>query len=700
MGGVTVKKLALLCSLAAVPLLLWAAWDLWRYDGSQYPILPAVAAALALGLLVLGALLRRKAGPPRVRRAVTGLLVLTMAASWAVGFFCTASVDAEYAAGRYLETYGDLADTLARWNLSRLGNAEFNASYENYDKSQLWMTVEEGSRANIALFGGSYAGGQSGFLSRGPGGQTWSAAALYDAAGNLLACSWEDFFWFRYFTEAQWEAREDVSRSYARATFDRSKLTEAGRELVLDGDMIFDAEALRLTGTFDGETLLPQSIACVTWDDFYSALGPGTHRISAVIQDKDLPWTVLYEDPAAPAGETVTLYADDFRVCCGTASPAFSYAGQDYENLAGLVEALGPQWLAGEPLERRYEGLALIIPDSYWLTDEAGEPVIQAVYAVYASPWRTAWRELGGIAWKTLLLGAVLCLIVRAILRRNLIGPVEEASAMVEADRTVQLLPKTWRETQVLREGVHAWETTLGKQKNELARLGKALDYAKEAEANRRQMTSNIAHELKTPLAVIHSYAEGLKARVAEEKREKYLDVILAEAERTDAMVMELLDLSRLEAGKVKLSRDEFSLTDLTRAIFEKLEPAAEARGLRIDFRLPAACTVVADESRLAQVVENFASNAVKYTPQEGRIAVEIRRERGRTWFTVENDSPPLSDEALAHVWDAFYRADEARSGPGTGLGLAIAHQIIALHGGACTARNTATGVAFGFSLS
>src|SRR5699024_7916787 len=105
-------------------------------------------------------------------------------------------------------------------------------------------------------------------------------------------------------------------------------------------------------------------------------------------------------------------------------------------------------------------------------------------------------------------------------------------------------------------------------------------------------------------------------------------------------------------------------------------------------------------ESRLAQVVENFASNAVKYTPQEGRITVEIRREWGKTRFTVENDSPPLSDEALAHVWDAFYRADEARSGPGTGLGLAIAHQIIALHGGACTARNTTTGVAFGFSLS
>src|SRR5699024_1481940 len=99
---------------------------------------------------------------------------------------------------------------------------------------------------------------------------------------------------------------------------------------------------------------------------------------------------------------------------------------------------------------------------------------------------------------------------------------------------------------------------------NEITRLNTALEYAKKAEENRRQMTSNIAHELKTPLAVIHSYAEGLKEHAAEEKRDKYIDVILAEAERTDGMVLEMLDLSRPEAGKVKVSRDDCSIIDLT----------------------------------------------------------------------------------------------------------------------------------------
>ena len=100
--------------------------------------------------------------------------------------------------------------------------------------------------------------------------------------------------------------------------------------------------------------------------------------------------------------------------------------------------------------------------------------------------------------------------------------------------------------------------TLLQLQKSEITRLNTALDYAKTAEENRRQMTSNIAHELKTPLAVIHSYAEGLRERVAEEKRDRYLEVILSETERTDGMVLELLDLSRLEAGKVKLARETF----------------------------------------------------------------------------------------------------------------------------------------------
>ena len=105
-------------------------------------------------------------------------------------------------------------------------------------------------------------------------------------------------------------------------------------------------------------------------------------------------------------------------------------------------------------------------------------------------------------------------------------------------------------------------------------------EYAENAEKHRRQMVSSIAHELKTPLAIIHSYAEGLQSGISAEKQDHYLTVILEETERMDSLVMEMLDLSRLEAGKVKLSTDTVIPAALIRDVFSRLEPAAAAKEL------------------------------------------------------------------------------------------------------------------------
>jgi signal transduction histidine kinase len=161
-------------------------------------------------------------------------------------------------------------------------------------------------------------------------------------------------------------------------------------------------------------------------------------------------------------------------------------------------------------------------------------------------------------------------------------------------------------------------------------------------------MTSSIAHELKTTAGRYHSYAEGLRERIAEDKRDKYLDVILSETERMDGMVLEMLDLSRLEAGKVKLVREDFSLSELTAAVFDRLARAVEAKALRLTFELAEDCVVNADPARIEQVITNFAVNAVKYTPPGGSIRVYTARNRNSgVTLTVENDSEPLSREAL-----------------------------------------------------
>ena len=164
-------------------------------------------------------------------------------------------------------------------------------------------------------------------------------------------------------------------------------------------------------------------------------------------------------------------------------------------------------------------------------------------------------------------------------------------------------------------------------------------------------------------------------------------------------MVLEMLDLSRLEAGKVKLSRDDFSLIALTKSIFEKLEMVVQAKELQVEFSFPKEFIITADEGRIAQVIENFATNAIKYSPAHGRIQVQIGISRRGTTFRIENDCEPLSEEAFSKVWDTFYRTDEARSGGGTGLGLAIAKNIIELHGGKCSVCHTKTGVACAVTL-
>ena len=316
-------------------------------------------------------------------------------------------------------------------------------------------------------------------------------------------------------------------------------------------------------------------------------------------------------------------------------------------------------------------------------------------------PMQKAMADLSGTYIITLLLGLLLVLLLRWSINRNLIWHVRRVNALITegwpAAEFGDLEP--WEEAAQLQRNYHKTVGLRQKDKNEIARLETALSYAKEAENNRRQMVSAIAHELKTPLAVVHSYAEGLQEKIAEEKREQYLQTILTETERMDAMVMEMLDLSRLEAGKVKLARDRFDLAEMAWDAFERLRPMAEEKKLNIQFQLNENCMVSADEGRIAQAVMNLASNAVRYTPEEGNIAVHVSCAGRQTVLTVANDCMPFTEEELEKVWESFYRRDKSRDRKGTGLGLAITRQIIQLHGGSCYVKNTETGVEFGIRL-
>lgn len=583
-----------------------------------------------------------------------------------------------------------------------------------------------------------------------------TAIVFLDKEGNILRES-SDFAYFSYIPQNQWEAGVDETSAcgWIDLNNEADPRYSIFRTAYAETNDLYDLNIIRITGYMDGSRIEPLAMAFSTLGAYYNALDaaspgwntesePGSSEMIVSEDGKSAtvsvtggksatpPYSVSeldaigllewderfdYTAQADPTKELVTIYASRPEMTLYEPDGPVRYQTENYDNLLALLKTMG--YYKDKGRNTFYSGASqfdlwnMVVFSSAGIYDlrdyvpDGSEPFPDAEYtvmtAMQASPLKIAMSFLRNMYLITFSVALLGFLYINSRLRKHLIIPLQMMNEGIASNWThISALNKKapkWKEPYELWEHYRQTQDALQNNKNEITRLNTALEYAKTAEQNRRQMTSNIAHELKTPLAVIHSYAEGLKEHIAEDKRDKYIDVILSEAERTDSMVLEMLDLSRLEAGKVKLSRDDFSLIALTRSIFEKLEMAAQAKDLQIDFNFPDDFTITADESRIAQVVENFATNAIKYAPTGGHISVTIQTDHSSTSFHIENDSEPLSSEALSKVWDTFYRTDEARSGGGTGLGLAIAKSIVDLHGGKCSVRNTKSGVEFGFTI-
>lgn len=672
---------------------------------------------------------------------------------WLTCMYYLTAMEAETAANVFIGNY--------RHQASRISKKCFGDSAEgtmqdatnkkkNASEYRFWNAVESGDfifddyeyPPTQTMYGGN------GFIHRADGDnvEEYAATAIYDAQGNCLEKSWDDFFCFEYYTKEQWENKEESS-GYTRVFFDREYFREDIQETLEKEGVIYSEDHCKhfenyldrfiyyWNGGCDCATseYIPDGIVCCgtfEGDEFIP------YEIDYLVEEggEALRVCIYKVDIFPEETELVEIYAEMQYPFRYVDSPSFSYDGRKYDSIETLVKEIGPALkdstydvetgIYNEYFVPRYEGLNVILTDvsycfkkngeTYFVGENyrngLGELQFYIVNAITFSHWKAAFWNLRYIYLTTLMITICLILLIRHIFKRQLVRPMQMINIALQDDRewlrNFKDKPWKWEEGHLLEQSYETHVTKgkqrieeLEKQQDEITRLTTALDYANEAEANRRRMTSNIAHELKTPLAVIHSYSEGLKERIAEEKRDKYLDVILSETERMDAMVLEMLDLSRLEAGRVKLSRVEFSLADMAKGVFDKLELAIDAKNLHVEYHFPEDSTVNADELRIGQVIENFATNAVKYTPVNGTIRVIIRSGQVDRTFAIENDSEPLDKEALDKVWDTFYRVDEARSSKGTGLGLTIAKTIVELHGGKCYAKNTDNGVEFGFVI-
>ena len=576
-----------------------------------------------------------------------------------------------------------------------------------------------------------------------------TAILFVDSEENILHQN-GDFFYFNYATAATWAQQSEATDGYAWVDLSDEEDERYGFMRVKYAGVrsLYDWDTVRMIGYFDGSRFEPLSMALA--DDWSYAEAIEQHS-PPVSEDTDhasgsnsaddntssdsgsgpdytlsqldamglIEWEERYDHAAdAPADKAlVTIYCMRPEMMLYDSSPV-RYQGQVYDDLVTLLAQEG-YYRSGEGSNRFHQRMSQISlwnsvvfgVRSYWDFSDYDftsnqpwpAPVITMITAVQASPLLIAAGYLRNVYLITAALVLVIFFWLRNLLKNHVSIPLKTvnngiANGWHHLPEYIDTPPEL-AEPRELVEHYRSTQQRLYGYKNEATRLNTALTYAKTAEENRRQMTSHIAHELKTPLAVIHSYTEALQERIAEEKRDQYLSVILAETERMDSMVLEMLDLSRLEAGRVKLAQDEFSLLEMTKDIFARLEMALQAKNLQVTYQCYFDAMVTADEGRIRQVVENFATNAVKHTPPDGEIRVHIYADRQGTVFSMENDGEQLPAEVLGKVWDSFWRQDESRTSPGTGLGLAIAKGIITLHGGECSAHNTKRGVEFRFRI-
>ena len=215
-------------------------------------------------------------------------------------------------------------------------------------------------------------------------------------------------------------------------------------------------------------------------------------------------------------------------------------------------------------------------------------------------------------------------------------------------------------------------------------------DVTREVEAERAKtdFVSNVSHELRTPLTSIKGYSDLLLCRAAgaiNEQQEHFLKIIQNSSDRLTALINDLLDISRIEGGRLKLETKAVQMEKVILAVAELLRPQCDKKRQRLTVKLePGVGPVLGDENRLSQVVINLVSNASRYTPEEGSIEVALSRSDSTARVDVKDTGIGIAPEDQAKIFQRFYRVNTpvVQEVAGTGLGLSISKLLVEMHGG------------------
>ncbi|MBR3539435.1 MAG: HAMP domain-containing protein [Eubacterium sp.] len=246
-------------------------------------------------------------------------------------------------------------------------------------------------------------------------------------------------------------------------------------------------------------------------------------------------------------------------------------------------------------------------------------------------------------------------------------------------------------------------EQSVSELKSVNANLSRDIAEKEKMEEMRSEFLSHVSHELKTPLALIQGYAEGLKDAVNDdpESREFYCDVIADEASKMNTLIMKLLNLNELEFGSEKLNIIRYDLSEQIEAILAANQILMEQKSVRLEKKYEKPLFVWADAFMMSEVFTNYLSNAIHYVKEGGVIRISSERIEKKVRILVYDEGNQLSEEALEKVFLKFYKEDAARTREygGSGIGLSIVEAIQKSHGQDYGVYNAENGVTFYFEL-
>lgn len=247
-------------------------------------------------------------------------------------------------------------------------------------------------------------------------------------------------------------------------------------------------------------------------------------------------------------------------------------------------------------------------------------------------------------------------------------------------------------------------ERTISELKTANVELQDDIEKKIQIDEMRKEFLSNVSHELKTPLALIQGYAEGLQECINDdaESREFYCDVIIDEADKMNRMVKKLLTLNQLEFGNDQVVMERFDMTELIRGAANSTRILMEQKGIRLELENPEEAWVWGDEFKVEEVITNYMSNAINHADGKKVIRVFYTRSEDKLRVSVFNTGQPIPEEDIDKIWVKFYKVDKARTREygGSGIGLSIVKAIMDSFHQQCGVINHEDGVEFWMELS